>query len=382
MRMSADEHTFLDPESETTTRGAARRGIASIVTSSEIRFATVCSPRIRLKTKGHLIVRFVFSAEDYLHCRFAISPLGETVQVVRLLAQPSATSGRRGWLERHAATVDALLYSADFAPLLALLPESGYIPDFLTPPPTGPTPTIASELDAVRSTPSKRARAEIERALAARPADEPIRRRLAAGRSPALLADLLQLVWRRLVEPSWPSIHAVLRKDIEHRSRRLTEGGLARLFADFSPATQFRGSELRIRQRTNAVRRLGGRGLLLVPSAFIGPRVASMFEQPWPPSLIYPARGASRLLSSEKPPSQHALARLLGPTRATILELLVDPTSTTAIAQLLGRSPGNIADHLSVLHDANLVTNNRNGRYVIYSLTDLGRTIIRPADRA
>ncbi len=197
-----------------------------------------------------------------------------------------------------------------------------------------------------------------------------------------MLADLLQLLWRRLVEPSWPSIHAVLQKDIEYRSRRLAQGGLARLFADLSPSARFHGSELRVRQRTTAVRQLGGRGLLLLPSAFIGPRVASLLEPPWPPSLIYPARGASRLLNSDTPlPSQRALARLIGPTRATILRTLIDPATTTTLAQLLHRSPGNIADHLSVLRQADLVTGSRNGRSVIYRLTPLGRTIIAQTER-
>jgi len=321
------------------------------------------------------MVTFVFSPEDYLHCRFAISPVGETFGVARLLAQPAAASTRRTWLRARSAQIETLLRDVDLAPLLALLPESGYVPDFLTPPPRSPTPTIVDELNIIRNTSEKRARSEIERSLDRRRIDDRQRRRLAGAGAATRLAELLDLVWQCLVEPSWPAISDLLRKDIAYRSRRLADGGLARLFADFSPLVRFHGARLKVSQRTNAVRELGGQGILLMPSVFIGPRIGSMIDPPWPSSLIYPARGAGRLGSERQYPPEPAVARLIGPTRAEILEALVEPTTTSALAQSLRRSPGNIADHLAVLRDADLVTATRNGRHVIYGLTALGEAL-------
>jgi len=71
------------------------------------------------------------------------------------------------------------------------------------------------------------------------------------------------------------------------------------------------------------------------------------------------------------------IAVLIGPTRAEVLHLVGKPTHTSALAERLGRSPGNIADHLKVLHDAGLVARRRVGRNVVYTRTALGDALIR-----
>jgi DNA-binding transcriptional ArsR family regulator len=71
-----------------------------------------------------------------------------------------------------------------------------------------------------------------------------------------------------------------------------------------------------------------------------------------------------------------AIAGLIGPTRAEILRLVGEPMYTSALAELLGRSPGNVADHLKVLRDAGLVARCRVGRTVIYMRTPLGNALV------
>jgi DNA-binding transcriptional ArsR family regulator len=176
-----------------------------------------------------------------------------------------------------------------------------------------------------------------------------------------------------LLEPSWPEVRDLLDRDVAYRARRLAEGGLVRLFEDLAPVVWLCGHELRVRHRTTATTELGANGLLLTPSAFIAPRVATMLE---PPVLIYPARGMAALLGRSPAETGPALSRLMGATRAEILGLLDEPSTTTTIAHRLHRSPGNVADHLAVLRMAGLVARRRAGRRVLYRRTPLGQATV------
>ena len=123
---------------------------------------------------------------------------------------------------------------------------------------------------------------------------------------------------------------------------------------------------------------LGGRGLLFVPSVFVWPKLAVRLDPPWPPALVYPARGVAALWERpgrEQPGAARpgtALDRLLGPSRAAILIALEEPASTTQLAATLGQSLGGIGDHLAVLRDAGLIGRARSGRSVLYRRTPVG----------
>ena len=69
------------------------------------------------------------------------------------------------------------------------------------------------------------------------------------------------------------------------------------------------------------------------------------------------------------------VAELIGRTRAEILESVAEPSHTSALARRLGRSPGNIADHLRVLHACGLVSRARGGRNVMYTRTPLAEAL-------
>ena len=322
------------------------------------------------------MVTFIFTSDDLLNCRFAISPVGEAMLAARVLANPASYAHRLEWLRAQGPAITALAAERDLSPLFALLPRHGYTPDFLSPPPASPLAGPGEEFERIRATPKAEARRELERALAEGHVDRRVLRVLRRPDAPAVVADLLELVWKRLIEPSWEPLRELLERDVAYRARRLAEGGLTRLFDDLAPRVTLRGQRLRVQQRTDAVVSLEGGGMVFSPSAFLWPQVATRVDAPGPPTLLYPARGAALLWGAEPRRDAAATDRLIGSTRSKILHELAEPASTTALARRLGRSPGNISDHLGILRASGLIASSRDGREVIYARTPLGHALL------
>jgi DNA-binding transcriptional ArsR family regulator len=331
------------------------------------------------------MITLVLSLPDALRYRFVVSPLGEVVLLARAMAMPdSFTQGAPAvWLRRHDHACRRLVRTCDLRPLLAVLASGPYFPDFLTPTPSSVLGEIEHELAQVRATEEDHVRAQVERTLAQCDTLDPaVEERLRLPGAAALLADLLARIWEVLVAPSWPRIRDVLERDILYRSRALARGGLASLVAGLAPLVTLDEPNVRIRcDGFDSTRAIGGQGLQLRPSAFIWPYAAASLDESQPAEIFYPARGVAALLS-EGHRRDGALGGLIGSTRAHILSLLVEPMHTSAVARLIGRSPGNVADHLKALRSSGLIERARVGRHVIYSRTALGDALIIGAEPA
>ena len=112
-----------------------------------------------------------------------------------------------------------------------------------------------------------------------------------------------------------------------------------------------------------------------MPSAYLWPHVAAIVEEPWLPTIIYPATGIAGLWQAPAAPPG-ALGRLLGRTRAVVLTTLEQPLSTTALAAMTGLSPAGVSRHLLALRDAGLVATARHGHEVRYRRTELGAALL------
>lgn len=86
--------------------------------------------------------------EDLLAVRFAVSPVWETQAAVQALADERGRCYHGPWLRLVQARVARL----ELAPLSAVLPRRGYVPDFLVPPPRTPRPGIGAQLAGIRAT--------------------------------------------------------------------------------------------------------------------------------------------------------------------------------------------------------------------------------------
>lgn len=303
---------------------------------------------------------------DVLACRWAISPARETMSAVRLLTQPHRQGYHRPWLR----AVAPALTSLDLTPLFQVMPETGYSPDFLSPPPTGPTATFADELAQVRATPLPQLRTELRHCG---PRAAALRAHPAKARD--LLADTLEACWTHLVEPWWPRIRDVLVADIAHRTRVLADGGLAAVFAGLHRKVGWRDNTVTIDIAYDGEREVDGAGIVLLPSAFEWPNVGVMLDRPWLPTIDYPARGIAALWETRQAPPD-ALARLVGRTRATLLAALTEPLTTGGLARRCGLPDSSVSEALTILRDAGLVSTDRMGRYRQHTRTPLGTELL------
>ena len=336
-----------------------------------------------------MALRIEVGNEDLTMSRFALSPLWELTHALRLLAHPPGEPVLRPWLVRARDRYQALTREADIAVILALNPP-GWGADFLAPVPAGVSTTIGELLEQVRSTPAEQAHHEVASALQRQPhVDARIRRILTGDGVAGYVADVLATAWQALLEPEWRTLRAILERDVVYRAGQLTSRGWAAALGDLHPDLSWEQGRIVLSRMTGyADAALGGRGLLFVPSVFIWPKLALRLDLPWPPALVYPARGVAALWEQpgRSAPGRSApgrgapgrerpgttLDRLLGSSRAAILIALEEPASTTQLVAALGQSLGGIGDHLAVLHEAGLISRARSGRSVLYRRTPVG----------
>ncbi|MEV6833260.1 DUF5937 family protein [Streptomyces sp. NPDC051133] len=323
------------------------------------------------------MITFRLGADDLADTRFAVSPLGELMESLRVLRAPGLHPLHRGWRR----TVLGALAPADLRLLAALVGATLALPDFLTPRPAVHAPALAQELAAVRATPPEVVRHDLRAAHAPRPLPGPLRRAADPGDGPVLelldgICALLLRYWETALRPYWPRIRLVLEADITHRAGQLATGGAGALLAGLHPNLAWRDGVLSVDKMIGRHEVEGaGRGLRLVPSVFAH-KPAPPISAELPPMLAYPGRGTATLWEPEPAPDASALTALLGAPRTTLLRLLAEPLPTVELARRLGVTPGAVSQHLRVLAETGLVTRARDGRRVLYRRSPLAEHLV------
>jgi DNA-binding transcriptional ArsR family regulator len=309
--------------------------------------------------------------------RFAVSCLWEVVAAIRVLRDPGRHAVHLPWANRVRPRIAGvgLLRDAglprDAGLLWDLVPrEPAYLPDFLTPAPSGLTGDLPAELAALRATPADVVRAQLDLypnpppGLYADPAAG-LRR----------LADEIAAFWAVAIAPDWPRIQLLLDAEVFARGRRLAEDGAAAMLNDLHESVRFDRETLSVTKRYCTADDVPeGSGLVLIPSVFVWPTVLSVFAGDVP-QLAYPARGVATLWETGRS-TPEALGALVGRGRAGLLAEMGAPVSTTDLARRTGMTAGGVSQHLAVLRAAGLVVTHRRGRAVLNTRTSLAEALL------
>lgn len=318
-------------------------------------------------------------AGDLAMTRFAISPLWEVIASVRIVKQPHLFPEHLAWYGRvrpRLAGVDWRLL-ADLVQIPTLV-----IPTFVCMPPATSQPNLDVELAALVTTPPEAVRASLDTLSGPRSA------RLSALHTEPVtgltrLVETIRAYADAAIGPYWPRMRTLLEREVLLGAQRMATEGVHGLLNHLDPYVGLEADTLRVDHVVLAgTVRLDGRGLLLVPSVFGGPRVWSNFGSPGQPVLRYPARAVATLWERDPAPHGQGLARVLGRTRATLLHELAVPTSTMELAERCGLTPGTVSQHLGALRDAGLVGAHRAGRFVLYARTTAGEALITASGAA
>jgi DNA-binding transcriptional ArsR family regulator len=273
---------------------------------------------------------------------------------------------------RERAGQDADLRAA-VQTMVTVAPHAAYFPDLLTP--AQDMSGIDESIETVLSTPPRRLREEIGRIRPTTGApgwlDD-----LSRGKAAALrhLRQALRVYYDSVIEPHLPNIEDGLRTETARGIQQYLHDGPEGLLRSLGPSTRWDPPVLTVDYPRNRDLYLDGRGLVLIPSYFCLHHPVTLADPELRPVLACPLRTESRLLASRHG-GNHVNA-LLGATRASILRSVVDGSTTTRLARLVGIAPATVSHHTAVLRDAGLITTDRHENFARHHITSLGLQVL------
>lgn len=353
------------------------------------------------------MIRISLTTAQLATARFTVSPLLHLVTGLVLVrsGRPTPAWLRQGWCALPPGTRAVLEHLID--------PSVHYVPDFVTPVPPGPRPSIESELQAVRDVPADRLRMQLSCYLrlgkvprgytAARGythaegegfrSDPTAADRRAWEGDPTAVsgpaADALAQAWSAILAPRWPRLRAVLETDVLHCTTRAAAVGVTRAVLDVIEAVDWDGASAELASPVRADIGEHDGALVLAPLALpVAPRdftvvMGAGFGEVM---VVYPARGRGVLRSQSTHPRAVAapdraggtLATLLPGTRGDVLRAVATPTAGHVVATTLAVSAATVSYHLERLRRAGLVQAHRRGKEVLYVQTDTARRLTAP----
>ncbi|WP_240930266.1 ArsR/SmtB family transcription factor [Streptomyces coryli] len=264
--------------------------------------------------------------------------------------------------------------------LMRLCPNAGYFPDFLTP--SGGSRDLETGIDAVLSTPRARLFAELSKMASAAQPPPRYARRLAEGDAATLrqLGAVLRRYYEIAVAPYLDAIRSAVAGDRAERGCRVLACGAEGLLASYEPEVTWRDGYLECSYPVERDLQLQERPLTLQAGFFCVRRPVALADTELDQVLVYPAGPAPGWLAEDRGEAAggtcRSVRRLIGATRAEVLEVLAQPMSTTGISTALRLAPASASRHAAVLREAGLVASRRDGHQVLHVRTSLGDALL------
>ncbi|MFB6857729.1 DUF5937 family protein [Streptomyces sp. NPDC056341] len=328
--------------------------------------------------------------------RFAASPLAELTAMLHVLAEPA----HHPQLARWAGDVWAGLRPE----LAERLREAEFLwrssrADFLVP--ARPRPTLAEELDDVDriddetyvtaalittcgsnrvhfAAPSPLADATareraLDRAQARGALQEAFAERLLADPAAvrARVRHTLEQCAEAFFDAAWTDVAVQLATDLRLKSDLLKRQGIGAALASVSSAVTLApdGSSIIVDKLQDNATSAHGTGVTFLPSVFGRPHLVVVHAPGWQPVVQYPVAEASPSQPVSLETVTLRLEALAHPVRLRLLRTLArGPHTTGELAHAWELSPPEVSRHLAVLRRADLLTAQRHGRYVRYTL--------------
>ncbi|MFK3984038.1 ArsR/SmtB family transcription factor [Micromonospora sp. NPDC050397] len=329
------------------------------------------------------MIRIELDEPTLARTRIAISPLWElTCSLYLLQRNPGEVPWPYTDWARRARRV--LAEVPETAPVSLFMVRGSRAPDFLSPIPPSPCPSLEEELEVLRATPRELIEEQIPRYFTGdlpawlRPfRDDP------AGACNRL-ADGIEAYWSAAIAPYWPAMRAALDEEVLHRARALAADGPDALLADLHERVRWERPVLTLVKPLEQSFSAVDQRLLLIPLIFSRGALTCSSDHPEVVAVSYQARGAAVLADQPAAPpgpsvtggGTDRLAILVGRGRATVLRGLSRPASTAGLAASLGLAPSTVSEHLAALHSAGVVNRRRAGRRVLYALEPAGLALV------
>ncbi|MBM7772066.1 hypothetical protein JOD54_002270 [Actinokineospora baliensis] len=301
------------------------------------------------------------SAPVLSRVRLAISPAAEALAWLVL----TVDGGRHPIFGAPGPAARFALRDRDVRMIASTLPQGpGYMPDLLSPPPPrGPAErTWADQLEVTAATEADVAAKQVRSSM--RPNADAVRA-AESGTFAARAAQGLARFWSAAMADSWSGLRERLDLDVAAKSKLMATSGIGEVLGTLHTGIRWNGEAVEVAKNACYWDK-APTDLVISPVALTWPNYYVQLEDQENSVLYYPPQGLGVPTDGDR----DAISRLIGSTRATLLQDLHVPRSTTDLSKRHHLAAGTVSYHLSVLHGSGLVTKSRAKKTVLYQRTD------------